>query len=105
MYQLMFKKLCKAPLLALIDGVRAVKYTGFLLLIGLGMAAGTLAGCGATLPGKALPPVELLADCPESAIDTTTNGGLAKAIPILRHDLAVCNTDKAALRAWAGDSK
>ncbi len=105
MCQLMFKKLSKAVLEPLIDCMRAAKYTGFLMLVGLGMAAGTLAGCGATLPSKVLPPVELLQDCPESPIDTTTNGGLAKAIPILRHDIAVCNADKAALRQWAGDSK
>jgi hypothetical protein len=82
-----------------------VKYTFWLMLVGLGLVAGSLSGCKATLPHKVLPPVELIQDCPESAIDVTTNGGLAKAVPILRSDLAKCNIDKAALRAWAGEGK
>ena len=60
-----------------------------------------LVGCNASLPIKVLPPVELLQDCPESSIDVRTNGGLAAAVPILRHDLKVCNLDKKALRKWA----
>lgn len=72
-----------------------------LLLVSLCMVA--LVGCNASLPIKVLPPVELLQDCPESSIDVRTNGGLAAAVPILRSDLAKCNIDKAALRAWAED--
>ena len=105
MCQLMFKKRSQAVLMAAIDALRATKYTFWLMLVGLGAILGGLGGCHATLPAKVLPPVELIQDCPESAIDVTTNGGLAKAVPILRSDLAKCNIDKAALRAWAGDAQ
>lgn len=105
MCQLMFKKRSQAVLMRLTDALRGVKYTFWLMLIGLGVILGGLGGCKATLPAKVLPPVELIQDCPASAIDVTTNGGLAKAIPILRNDLANCNNDKAALRAWAGDTQ
>ena len=105
MCQLMFKRRSAGVLTRLTDGLRAVKYTFWLMLLGLGAILGGLGGCKATLPIKVLPPVELIQDCPESAIDVTTNGGLAKAVPILRSDLAKCNIDKAALRAWAGDTE
>ena len=80
MYQLTYKR----PLLAVLVGLNSL-----------------LMGCTATLPVKVLPPVELLQDCTESNIDIRTNGGLAKAVPILRQDIKVCNLDKQALRKWA----
>jgi hypothetical protein len=73
-----------------------------LLLIGLLVG---LVGCNSTIPHKVLPPVELIADCPESSIDVTTNAGLANGIVSLRGDLKRCNVDKASLREWAGDAK
>lgn len=71
-----------------------------LLAASLGALA-LMAGCGGTMQVKVLPPVELLQDCAESSITIRTNGDLAKAVPILRQDLRVCNLDKQALRRWA----
>ena len=85
----------------LIDALRGVKCTFWVMLLAAGFLLGSLTGCGGTLTVKVLPPIELLQDCPESSIDVRTNGGLAAAVPILRHDLKVCNLDKKALREWA----
>ncbi|APU00290.1 hypothetical protein HOR55_gp03 [Ralstonia phage RS-PII-1] len=54
------------------------------------------------MPVRLLPPDELLADCPEPAPPAErTNAGLAGSVLDYRRALALCNTDKAALRAWA----
>lgn len=53
-------------------------------------------------PMKVLPPADLLADCPhaDAPVDRT-NAALAEYIQREQRALDTCNTDKAALRAWA----
>lgn len=101
MYQSKFKKRLWAVLMALNSALKGMRLGFWLILIGIGAILGGLGGCHTTLPTKVLPPVELLQDCPESSIAIRTNGDLAKAVPILRQDLRVCNLDKQALRRWA----
>jgi hypothetical protein len=48
-----------------------------------------------------LPPAALLEDCPEPVAEVRTNGDLARLALDLKLALALCNNDKAALRAWA----
>lgn len=50
---------------------------------------------------KALPPAELLQDCPEPAGNPQTNGELARLALALRDALRGCNRDKQALREWS----
>ena len=101
MYQLRFKKLLVGFLTRLSDALGAVKYSFWIMLLAAGFLLGSLTGCHGTMQVKVLPPVELLQNCVESNIDIRTNGGLAKAVPILRQDLRVCSLDKQALRRWA----
>ena len=81
MYHLRFKKRSAAllvPLLALLTGCQTqIKYV------------------------RELPPVELLANCPEVTEQVKTNGGLAATILEYRASLSTCNTDKEGLRMWA----
>lgn len=66
-----------------------------------------LAGCASTVPVpvRALPPVELIQDCPAVAEDVSTNGALVRTYRALKESLHACNNDKAALREWAEDSQ
>ena len=72
-------------------------------LAGLLMAlTGLLAGCQTQIKYvRELPPVELLANCPEVTEQVKTNGGLAATILEYRASLSTCNTDKESLRMWA----
>jgi len=54
---------------------------------------------------KMLPPVELTQDCPSPDGKPKTNGDLARYAQDLKGSLALCNNDKAALRAWAEGTK
>lgn len=81
MYQLMFKRLSKTILVGLILGLPACH---------------TL-----QTQGKALPPVEWLADCPLVLEHYRTNGELAETVVAYRKALALCNLDKESLREWA----
>ena len=65
---------------------------------------GLLSGCASPIKYvRELPPVELLADCPEVVEQTKTNGGLAATILDYRASLSTCNIDKRSLREWAKD--
>lgn len=46
------------------------------------------------------PSAELLADCPSTESEIRVNGDLARAVLAGREDLANCNVDKKALRAF-----
>lgn len=50
---------------------------------------------------KLTPPDEYLKDCPHATPPDRTQGGLADYAKREQHALDDCNTDKAALRAWA----
>jgi hypothetical protein len=50
---------------------------------------------------KALPPQELLGDCPNVTELYKTNGDLVWTILEYRKALASCNIDKESLREWA----
>ena len=67
------------------------------------LAVLALAGCATRAPSlaPALPPVDLMQDCPAPVIDKTTNGGLARGVQALKGALKDCNLDKKALREWA----
>ena len=60
-------------------------------------------GCAITPPlvVKLLPPADLLQDCLAPTYTVVTNGDLATGIMLERNALALCNIDKASLRAWA----
>lgn len=62
-----------------------------------------LAGCVTAPPVvvKLLPPTDLLQDCLSPTYTVATNGDLATGILLERNALALCNIDKASLRAWA----
>lgn len=65
-----------------------------------------LTGCATTerttVVERALPPAHLLEDCTSPfPVHPRTNGELAKHLGDWRAALRACNTDKAALRAWA----
>ena len=62
-----------------------------------------LAGCVTAQPVvvKLLPPTDLLQDCLPPTYTVATNGDLATGILLERNALALCNIDKAALRAWS----
>lgn len=64
------------------------------------LAVLALVGCASTQP-VGLPPAALLEDCPEPVAEVRTNGDLARLALDLKLALALCNNDKAALRAWA----
>lgn len=67
------------------------------------IAAG-LSGCS-TMPdtSKAYPPASLTADCEVPIKRVATNGELALTINAFERALALCNNDKAALRAWSAE--
>ena len=46
------------------------------------------------------PPTILLRDCTETEVQIETNADLARKAKQLQYDLASCNADKAALRAF-----
>jgi hypothetical protein len=50
---------------------------------------------------RELPPVDLLADCPEVIEKYDTNGDLVGTILDYRQALGTCNIDKESLRKWA----
>jgi hypothetical protein len=87
MYLMTFKR----PLLG-----RRVAFLALLLLVLL-----ALPGCTTTKYVRELPPVDLLAACPEVAERLVTNGDLAGTILEYRKALAQCNIDKGSLREWA----
>lgn len=62
-----------------------------------------LASCGylPTRVERVLPPEELLMDCPAPNGLLKTNRDLAQRALDLKQSLALCNADKAALRAWS----
>lgn len=60
-----------------------------------------LTACSTTKYVRELPPVDLLADCPEPTLSVRTNGQLALSILALKDTLAKCNIDKESLREWA----
>ena len=71
-----------------------------LLLLSLSLF---VTGCAVTTKAPLKPPAELLADCPTPpSREAQTNIDLLWAIQDLRLSLALCNADKAGLRAWAG---
>lgn len=66
----------------------------------------SLTACGnrTRIEYKFVPPPEgLIQDCPATPVALVVNGDLAKAILAGRLDLALCNADKAGLRAWVKD--
>lgn len=66
------------------------------------LAALLLCGCGATTQYLlALPPAELLQDCPIPMDPIPTNADLARRDAARKAALVSCNDDKAALREWA----
>lgn len=71
-----------------------------LLLLSLSLF---VTGCAVTTRSPLKPPSELMADCltPPSR-EAQTNIDLLWLIQDLRLSLALCNADKAGLRAWAG---
>lgn len=73
----------------------------FLGLLLLALLA--LPGCTTTKYVRELPPVDLLAACPEVAERIATNGDLAWTILEYRKALSQCNIDKGSLREWAKD--
>lgn len=77
MYQMKYKMLLAAVLVALPGCSSTVKYV------------------------REKPPVELLAACPEVTEQVKTNGQLAQTILAYRASMATCNTDKESLRKWA----
>lgn len=61
-----------------------------------------LPGCATQIKYvRELPPVELLADCPNVLERLRTNGELAWTILEYRKALVTCNLDKKSLREWA----
>ena len=60
-----------------------------------------LPACSTVKYVRELPPVELLADCPEVVERVKTNGQLVETILDYRASLSTCNTDKEALRKWS----
>lgn len=50
---------------------------------------------------RELPPVELMANCPEVVEQYKTNGELANTVLAYRKALELCNLDKQSLREWA----
>lgn len=81
----------RGPLVA-----RRVAFLALLLLVLL-----ALPGCTTTKYVRELPPVDLLAACPEVLERHETNGDLAWTILEYRKALAQCNIDKGSLREWA----
>ena len=75
---------------------RRVAFLGLLLLVFLAVP-----GCTTTKYIRELPPVDLLAACPEVLERHETNGDLAWTILEYRKALAQCNIDKGSLREWA----
>ena len=68
----------------------------------MALLAALLPACSTVKYVREMPPVELLADCPEVAEQGKTNGQLAQTILAYRASVATCNTDKESLRKWAG---
>ena len=62
-----------------------------------------LMGCATAPPVvlKLLPPADLLQECVAPTYSVVTNADLASGILLERNALAICNIDKASLRAWA----
>jgi hypothetical protein len=62
-----------------------------------------MASCASVTPANPvyLPPDVLMQECPEPALDASTNGGLIRGLLDLRQALAGCNADKRGLREWA----
>lgn len=67
------------------------------------LAVALLAGCASTVPklAPALPPVDLMQDCPVPVTGKATNGELVRAREALVGAIKDCNLDKKALRDWA----
>lgn len=64
----------------------------------LGSLCLLLAGCAST---GALPPADLLQDCPEPVARVVTNADMARQNLDLKTALRACNKDKERLREWA----
>lgn len=75
---------------------RKVAFLALFLLVLLAVP-----GCTTTKYVRELPPVDLLAACPEVVERLVTNGDLAWTILEYRKALAQCNIDKESLRLWA----
>lgn len=52
----------------------------------------------------AVPPADLMRDCPEREVRITVNRDMVTKIETLRGDLGRCNVDKRSLRAWAKEA-
>ena len=75
-------------------------------MLSAGLLMALLAGCATRIEYvRELPPVDLLADCPEPTLSVRTNGQLALSILALRATLAKCNIDKESLREWAKEDE
>lgn len=75
-----------------------------LKLLGTGLLALMLTGCGSIRPPEVrvlTPPGALLEDCKYTETPLNTNADLARAYLGLRNALDLCNDDKAALREWS----
>lgn len=70
---------------------------------GLALLFLAVSGTACTTVRKVNPPAALLEDCPHALEPSQrTNGSLAEWLKAEQAALDECNTDKAALRAWAG---
>jgi hypothetical protein len=87
------KRLGVTPMYQLLSKMRSQAVLVGLILL--------LSGCSTVQIVRELPPVELLADCPNVVEAYQTNGQLALTILAYRDSLVKCNIDKQALREWA----